>query len=357
VIHARLSARDDALLADAAAAAAEDTHMERKGTAMNTRMRALTGLGCLAALAAIAACGGGSGGGESTGQLTLRVGDAPVDGASEVVVVFTGVTLHGAGGTRSIEFTEPRAIDLLAYQNGATVDLLDGVEVDAGDYEWMRLEVIAEENRNDGSYILFESGEQYPLYVPSGAQTGLKLNRPFTVAVGGITRLVADFDLRKSIIQPPGLSPNYVLKPVLRLMDELEVGSVAGEVDLAALAVAQLGAGATAADCAGGVYLFAGADALPDDADGDSTDGADPVVYQPLEFDGLNAVVPYQVAFVEAGDYTVAATCSFDVDASPEVSEYDAGAASGEAGFETMTWTTDGQVVVEPDAIATVNLP
>jgi hypothetical protein len=291
------------------------------------------------------------------GRLTLRIGDAPVDGAGEVVVVFTGVALHGPGGTRNIEFPEPRAIDLLAYQNGATVNLLEGVEVEAGEYNWMRLDVIAEQNRNDGSYILFLSGEQYPLYVPSGAETGLKLNRPFTVAAGGITQLVADFDLRKSIIQPPGLSPNYVLKPVLRLMDELEVGSIAGEVDLAALAEAQLGAGAEAADCAGGVYLFAGTDVLPDDADGDDTDGADPVVYMPLEFDGLDAVVPYQIAFVEAGDYTVAATCNFDVDASPEASEYDAGAASGEAGFETMTWTTDGQVVVEPDVTVTVNLP
>jgi hypothetical protein len=148
-----------------------------------------------------------------------------------------------------------------------------------------------------------------------------------------------------------------MLKPVLRLMDELVVGAVQGEVDLAALAVAQLGADAGAADCAGGVYLFGGAGALPDDADGDAADGADPVVYQPLEYDGLNAVVPYRVAFVEAGGYTVAATCDFDVDASPESSEYDPGAASGEPGFETMSWTTNGQVVVEPDATTTVNLP
>ena len=323
---------------------------------MNISFRTAVAVGCLAALAA---CGGSSDGGEgsSTGSLTLRIGDAPVDGAREVVVVFTGVVLHGPGGTHNIEFPEPREIDLLAYQNGATVDLLDGVEVEAGEYDWMRLEVIAEQNRNDGSYILFESGQQYPLYVPSGSQTGLKLNRPFTIAAGAITRLVADFDLRKSIIQPPGQSPNYVLKPVLRLMDELEVGSIAGEVDLAVLATAQLEPGSGLEDCAGGLYLFAGADAAPDDTDGDASDGVDPVVFQPLEFDGINPVVPYRVAFVETGEYTVAATCHFDVDASPESSEYDPGAASGEAGFETMTWTTQGQVVVEPDVTTTVNLP
>lgn len=308
----------------------------------------------------LTACGGGSGSsGQASdmGRLNLRIGDAPVDGASEVVVVFTGIELHSQGETRRIEFPEPRSIDLLAYQNGATVNLLDDLEVEAGEFQWMRLNVIAEMNRSDGSYILFESGEQYPLYIPSGSETGLKINRPFTVAAGSITRLLADFDLRKSIIAPPGQSPNYLLKPVLRLMDELEIGEIDGQVDLAALAVAQLGDGSDAADCAGGIYLFGGSNVVPDDADGEATDGADPILHQPLEFDGLNSVVPYHFAFVEAGNYSVVATCSFDVDASPEESEYDPQAADGEPGFETMKWTSAGDVVVESGATTTVNMP
>jgi uncharacterized protein DUF4382 len=310
----------------------------------------------LAFVTLFAGCSEGGSGGD-TGSLTLGIGDAPVDGATEVVIVFTGVELHHAGSVRRIDFDEPRAIDLLAYQNGATVNLLDGLEVDAGRYEWLRLDVIAEQNRSDGSYIKFGSGEQFPLYVPSGSESGLKINRPFTVAAGGITRLVADFDLRKSILEPPGLEPNYVLKPVLRLMDELEVGDIDGDIDLAALATAQLGDGAGAGDCNGGVYLFAGHGAAPDDADGIADDGADPVVYQPLEFDGVNPVVHYHIAFVETGDYTVAATCNFDVDASPEASEYDPLAASGEPGFETMKWTTSDDVVVAAGATANASLP
>ena len=291
------------------------------------------------------------------GRLSLGIGDAPVDGATEVVIVFTGIELHSNGETRSIDFAEPREIDLLAYQNGATVNLLENEVVDAGEYQWMRLKVLAEPNQSDGSFILFDSGEQFPLFIPSGSETGLKINRPFQVAAGGITRLVADFDLRKSIIAPPGQQPNYLLKPVLRLMDQLEIGDIAGEVDLAALAVEQLGAAATAADCDGGIYLFSGSDVTPDDADGDAADGADPVVFQPLVFDGLEPVVPYQFAMVEAGSYTVAATCDFGVDASPEASEYDPGAASGQPGFETMHWTVSGDVVVAPNGTATVNLP
>ncbi|MEX0734882.1 MAG: DUF4382 domain-containing protein [Steroidobacteraceae bacterium] len=312
----------------------------------------------LASLLSLTACGGSSGSSQDAaeaGRLSLRIGDAPVDGASEVVIVFTGIVLHTEGSTRTIEFPEPREIDLLAYQNGATVNLLEDLEVEAGEYQWLRLDVIAEMNRNDGSYILFENGEQYPLFIPSGSETGLKINRPFRVAAGSITRLVADFDLRKSIIAPPGLSPNYLLKPVLRLMDELEIGDIEGQVDLAALAAAQLGAGA--ADCAGGIYLFGGNGVTPDDADGDAADGADPILHEPLEFDGLNAVVPYRFAFVEAGNYSVAATCNFDVDASPEDSEYNPQAADGESGFETMNWTTAGDVIVASGETTTVNLP
>lgn len=319
--------------------------------------RILTGI-LLACVLALPACGGsGDGSTAQTGQLSLGVGDAPVDGATEVVVIFTGIELHSNGDTRSIDFAEPREIDLLAYQNGATVNLIENLSVDAGEYQWLRLKVLAEPNRSDGSYILFESGEQFPLFIPSGSETGLKINRPFRVAVGGITRLVADFDLRKSIIAPPGQAPNYLLKPVLRLMDELEIGDIEGAVDLAALATLQFGAGATAADCDGGIYLFGGGAATPDDMDGDAADGADPLVFQPLVFDGLEAVVPYRFAMVEAGTYTVAATCDFGVDDSPDVSEYDPGAAQAGPGFETMRWTTAGDVTVAPDGTATVNLP
>jgi hypothetical protein len=325
---------------------------------MNLQVR--TGI-LVACAVALPACGGGGGSndgmGAQAGQLSLAIGDAPVDGATEVVVVFTGIELHSNGGTRSIDFAQPQEIDLLAYQNGATVNLIENLTVDAGEYQWMRLKVLAERNLSGGSYIQFESGEQFPLYIPSGSETGLKINRPFRVAAGGITRLVADFDLRKSIIAPPGQSPNYMLKPVLRLMDELQIGDIEGAVDLAALAALQQGAGSGAADCDGGVYLFNGSAATPDDMDGDAADGADPVVFKPLAYDGLEALVPYQFAMVEAGTYTVAATCDFGVDASPEDSEYNPGAATGEPGFETMHWTASGNVVVAPDGTATVNLP
>ncbi len=319
--------------------------------------------GALAAMVAcalaVAGCGGGSTPSELTGMLNLKITDAPVDEAQKVVVVFTGVELHRTDGqTVQVNFGgDSKSIDLMLLQSGVTADLLQGASVPAGNYNWMRLEVLANRNTQGESFIVLDSGQQYPLWIPSGAETGLKLVRPFTVAQGSITRLLVDFDLRKSVTAPPGQDPNYLLRPALRLMDELQVGSIDGVVDLAALTAQQLGAGVPVDNCRAGVYLFSGATATPDDQDGNAVDGTDPVVYQPVDYDGLNTSVSYNIPFVAVGSYTLAATCNFDIDASPTVSEYDPAAMSGQPGYQTMNWSVVHEVSVTANQTTTVNLP
>jgi hypothetical protein len=306
-----------------------------------------------AGLFGLAGCGG-SGGSPDTGELSLKITDMPIDHAEEVVVVFSGIELKHAGGPPfSIDFCDPndlndrlncKSIDLIELQNGVTDDLLTGETVDAGQYQWMRLKVIAGPDLQDASYIALDTtGEQFPLYIPSGAETGLKLVRPFTVAQGGITQLVADFDVRKSDFAPPGIvDTNYVLKPTIRLMDELETGTIEGQVDLDALAADQ-GVDTTTDSCEGGVYLFNGFAVTPDDMDTDGSTGDldDPVVYNSVAVDPMvgGSLASYSLHFVEAGEYTVAFTCDFDVDASRDISEYDPNAMSGDPGFDTMAWT------------------
>lgn len=326
----------------------------------------LPGLAVLVLGASLAACGGG-GDGPTTGQINLKLTDAPVDGAKAVILVFTGVELQPAGGQRiDIDFPSERAIDLMAFQNGATVDLLRGEEVPAGDYNWMRLKVVAQKNLQNGSRIEFPDAT-YPLYIPSGAESGLKLNRAFSIAAGGVTRLVADFDLRKSIIAPPGQDPNYVLKPVLRLMDELETGTLTGTVNLRALTDAQLGAEPVKpiGDCQAGVYVFeqttAGSPATPDDMDrdlaGDDDGGGDPVVYFPVAWDGVNDSTTFGVEFLATGRYTVSATCDYDVDASPDANEYRPNAAAGADGYQTMRWTSFADVAIAAGQATDVTVP
>lgn len=318
-----------------------------------------TGLATLAAgVLGLAACGGSDGG---NGLLTVKLTDSPVDAASEVVVVFTGVEIKPAGADPiSVDFCQPddaiedcaRVIDLLQLQDGTTTELLSNFELAAGQYNWIRLKVLAERDNNDGSYIAFDdSGTTYPLWVPSGSQSGLKLVRPFIVSQQGTTELVIDFDLRKSVIAPPGLAPNYILKPTLRLVDSLLAGRVVGTVDLGYLAEMQ-----EAEACAPGVYLFEGPGAVPDDMDGDEADGPDPLVYKALEPDEVDGTLAsYSIHFLEEGEYTVAFTCQYDVDAEPDVSEYDVNASEGEPGYLAMTWTTFGDVFVQANGATRVD--
>lgn len=323
-------------------------------------MTTLARLTTCAALAlgalALAGCGGGGSMSDGNGMITVSLTDAPVDSAAAVVIVFNGIELQRANGDRvNVDF-DRKSIDLLQLQNGVTGDLTAGATVPAGDYQWMRLKVLATQNSQDESYIQLQDGSRFPLWIPSGSETGLKLIHAFTVGQGSTTRLVVDFNLRKSVIAPPGLAPNYLLKPVLRLIDHLQVGQTTANVDLAALTAAQLPAGAPVSDCKASLYLFAGAMAVPDDQDGDAADGADPVTYQMLTFDGVNTMVTVNLPFVETGDYTLAATCNGDVDVA-DTNDYNPNAVSGDPGFQTMAWSTVHNVAVTLNATTTVSVP
>lgn len=254
-----------------------------------------------------------------TGLLELGVTDAPVDDAAEVLIVFDGIELKPLGADPVVIDLEPaQRLNLLQYRDGETFNLLNQARVQAQQYEWLRLRIRTQQNLQDGSYIRLRDGRQFPLFIPSGAETGLKLVRSFTVAQGGVTRLLIDFDLRKSLVRPPGLAPNWILKPALRLMDRLQTGRLEGTEDLSALA---LNFGLSRADCDAGLYLFTGRDQTPDDMDGNPADGADPVVYLPLDPARERESAQYRIHFLETGDYTLALTCDFGLDADPSVSE------------------------------------
>ena len=273
----------------------------------NSRLIHITSVSAMAIM--LGACGGGGGGGSSTGTLNLGVTDASVDAAQAVVVEFTGVELQSSGGGRiDHDFVDeltgdpaPRHIDLLALTGGTTELLLDGVTVNAGHYEWIRLKVNAERGVID-SYIDLLDGSRHSLYIPSGAQSGLKLNRGFDVPEGGTASFTIDFDLRKSVHYPSGLDDDRILRPTLRLVDDNTAGALTGTV---ASGIIQADP-----DCdgenVGAVYVFNLGDAV-DDVDGTG----DPVTSAKVPNDGTYA---YTVAFLPEGDYSIAFTCDADID-------------------------------------------
>ncbi|NVJ65778.1 MAG: DUF4382 domain-containing protein [Gammaproteobacteria bacterium] len=230
------------------------------------------------------------------GKIAIDITDAPIDNAEAVVVQFTGIEIQGQGERLDIDFDAPKSIDLLQLTGSDSESILGETQLLAGPYQWIRLKVNAEQNVTD-SYIDIE-GARYSLYIPSGAQTGLKINRPFVVAAGSITDFTIDFDLRKSVHKPENGSDNYVLRPTLRMVNNLEVGHIKGLVAESFLN----GEGCSETTA---VYLFAGYDSAVDDMDGVEPD---PITTDIVEVNA-DSLYEYEIGYVEAGDYTLALTC------------------------------------------------
>src|SRR5690606_34862100 len=121
---------------------------------------------------------------------------------------------------------------------------------------------------------------------------------------GGRADFTIDFVLAKSIIAPPGQSPDYLMKPVLRMTNNVETGTLEGSFNGATLA--------GIAACAGKapeVYLYEGAGVIPDDlynpnnGTSDSDPAVDPLVTATAFMEG--AAYHYHIGYVEAGTYTV----------------------------------------------------
>jgi hypothetical protein len=282
----------------------------------------------VSALAAgIAACGGSGDGSStstsSTGTVNVGLTDAPVDSAQEVNIEVEALVLQHSNGERSrFEFDMAEPVNLLALTGGTVMSLLADEEVAAGDYSWMRLEL------GDGNTIVIDGGE-YDLTTPSarGVQTS-----GFIVPAGGEINLTIDFDVRKSIVNPQNNPDVYRLKPVIRLVDNSEVGTIAGTVagEVITNQCSEENAGSTDT-FNGSVYIHEGFDVTPDDIGSDQ----EPLVAVPVKFESDEFV--YTAAFIPEGEYTVSYTCDDD----------QIETAEGEPSDDDLTFIVgDGQVDV-----------
>lgn len=263
-----------------------------------------------AAALVVSACGGGGDDDPQMGKVSLAVTDAPVDDADAVVVSFTGVELLDADGNvrNTFELDPEVQLDLLTLQGTNSAFLIQDERIEPGEYQEVRLLVDTPNASCNGlappyaSYITVD-GMDYPLIVPSGGSSGLKVKGPITVAAGGTASYTIDFDLRQSIAER-GATSCYNLKPVLRVVDNAEIGSLEGTVDATLLSDTSCSADPLTGEGAA-VYVYADAGVVPDDVDG--TD-PEPLTSAFLTSDGAGGFT-YEVGFLLAGDYTVALSC------------------------------------------------
>lgn len=307
----------------------------------------------LAGALALTGCGGsGSDTTEgSTGIFNLSISDSPIKDAAKVCIKFDGVQLKKAddGAPIDLDFdfdSDPETVDsvfinLLANQ-GAISESLISAEVEAGNYEWVRLKVDAVAGNGagqldtnpegdcnpdeTGSYVVTDDGRTYNIRIPSGEQTGLKLINGFTVPVNATGSFTAEWDLGMSLKAPPGLGTGEALmKPVVKLVANNEVGTLRGTVS-SDFFVVQDGEDAALcpaeSDFAPMIYVFDedGNAEIPINAIEGSEDTRDPVASALVsqDMDDVDMPYVYEVGFLLEGDYEIAFTCDDQATFIPE---------------------------------------
>jgi len=160
---------------------------------------------------------------DNGGDATMKVyiTDAPGD-YDHIYLEVVEVSVNN-GGWQTLALTQPDTFDILDYTNGNKLLLADG-QIDAGSTSEIRLVL------GTGNSIVLKDGTTYPLTIPSGSTSGLKikLNKTVTTQAGQTYYVVLDFDAAKSIVITG--NNEYKLKPVIRAYWEEGMGAAEGYV-------------------------------------------------------------------------------------------------------------------------------
>lgn len=162
--------------------------------------------------------------GNRNARLEIWLTDGPGD-FEEVNIDVQGVEIHSSENDESKGWialnTEAGVYDVLKLTNGEDT-LLSSLELPAGRISQIRLQ-LGEHNS------VKVDGNEFDLTIPSGTQSGLKLQVHEELAEGITYKITLDFDAARSVVQTGAGA--YLLKPVIRLISEAERGAIKGVVD------------------------------------------------------------------------------------------------------------------------------
>lgn len=161
---------------------------------------------------------------EGSGTLQMLLTDAPGD-ILEANVVIESVSIVPVEDSANGDSTDTGisvlsendfAVDLTKLQNGVDT-LMAELEVSAGTYSQVRLQTASP----DDFTVMYEDENGDPaeanLFIPSGEQTGIKVNfdEPFTVdGETDLTKVTLDFSVEESFVKR-GQSGSYNFKPTV----------------------------------------------------------------------------------------------------------------------------------------------
>ena len=269
---------------------------------------------------------GGCDGSSNSGHVNFDITDAPADGATSIVVEFTGLSaVPDTGAAIHYSFPQPAQIDLAQLQDGASASLLQNLQLPAGHYKSLILEVAATPGAHDSSLV--DAGGTHGLVLTGNSMT---VPGGFDVQADEGASFIIDFDMRRSVLPPAGASTDFRLVPVSRMLDERAAGNIVGSVP---------GNLASAAGCVPVVYVFAGS-TTPHDLDSAAPASTQPVTEAPVKMDTDFGAFRFTAAYLPAGTYTLAFTCDAghdDPSKADAVSFSPVGSVITEAGQTTLT--------------------
>jgi len=181
----------------------------------------------IAVSATFMGCNSGTNADGDTGTMEVLLHDAPAN-YDEVNVFVERVEVNNSDNDEGwVELSSPQqSYDLLELTNGAT-EVLGSAELPTGTYKQIRLIL-----SSDGHSVVVD-GEEHSMFVPSGAQTGIKLNVNAEIEPDITYTLLLDFDAARSVVvrgnQQSG--EDYLLKPVISASNEAVTGNIAGAVE------------------------------------------------------------------------------------------------------------------------------
>ena len=163
--------------------------------------------------------------------VNLRVIDSSTDLAKELTIDTEGysavnvsiirIELTGEDTVVVLEdyATHPLLINLLDLGSSGNL-LVDGAEIPLGTYNKVRMILDAPEEQNQApvnpaSFLTLDGdATEYPIFIPSGSQTGLKVNLTPNIELvdGSSFEIVFDFN-SENTIKKTGQNDRYIIRP------------------------------------------------------------------------------------------------------------------------------------------------
>jgi hypothetical protein len=169
------------------------------------------------------------------GNVEFEITDAPIDDAAVDAVMVTVADVK-VNGTSVSGFTK-QTINLKAYQEGNTKLLATAMQLDAKTYSNLTLVLDLDhdaDGNEPGCYVRTTDQSKYKLRTNAAGTLNVALSKSWTVRSNTTTKIVLDFDLRKSIVHSDNVDIRYRfvsddnLTAAIRIVAKDNAGTIKG---------------------------------------------------------------------------------------------------------------------------------